>query len=263
MSLRPSLLALTLLIAGPALAGDAGDCRRARRKATVDAWMNYVLEHPGGRCEDEALGQLMVMAIGRVAAGMVGDPAKLALSMAQLARTSPDDLQALTSLFGGLGGMSGLGGLSGLGGGEGGLGGLGLFGEGSPDGYSDLFGTSGGVEGGLLGAIEGYEPGIYVSYYVDEVKGGWNEQAFWSALDATRPALQDCWTALGRTYGANYYTVGFDLADGKLSVTSLEQTYAADGADAPDVAECVRASLQTASFPVEYAGSYRYRVELY
>lgn len=252
------MLVLPVLVAAtPAWAGDKADCRKARREMSVDAWTRYVLDHPGGRCEDEAIGQMLVLSLGRIVGHIAGDPQKVALALAQLARTTPEELEQLQSMFGGLGG--GLGGMGALGGLGGGLGSSSLFGALPDDGY----GLGEGGIGGLIGGGVEQDDTIYVSYLVDKVDGAWNEAAFWDALDATRPALQSCWQGLGRTPIGIYYVAKFTIADGKLAVESLEQTYSGDGATHDDVQACVRSSLESASFAPDFAGTYAYRVELY
>jgi hypothetical protein len=251
-----TILTTTLLLTPDADAGDRGACRKARREVTVEAWTKYVLDHPEGRCGDEAIGQLLVLNIGRFAveAGK-GDRTKIALALAQLGRTDMEDLSQLSSLLGGsgLGGFGG-GGVSDLWGGS---------------GYDDYTYDNYGDYGGMLGTLgTGYDDyagdqTIYVSYYVDQVDGSWNEDRFWTALDGTTPKLQQCWKDLGRDPMGIYYVVGFGIDSGAATVTSITQDYSEDGRQHEDVEGCVRDSLQGATFPSDVTGTYSYRIELY
>jgi hypothetical protein len=262
------------LVASTAFASDKGDCRKARRHPSIDGWTTYVLEHPQGVCEDEALGQMIVLGIGRVASGMMGDPTKLALAMAQLGHMSDSDFQAFRDLMGGLGGLGGLGGglgglgggLGGLGGGLGGLGGLGGDAGGGED-YSSLFGGlgEGYSEGGLgtLGMGGGGDDTVYVGFNVVSTEGGWNADAFYTAFDGARFGLQDCWKAKSLPLVSMNYDVQFQLAAGKPSVKQVTLVYSSDSAAHPDAEACVRSELDKAVFPAEFTGTYTYRVEFY
>jgi hypothetical protein len=278
------LMSLGLLLGADAWAGDKGDCRKARREMSMDAWTKYVLDHPDGVCEDEALGQMIVLGIGRVASGLSGDPAKLALTMAQLGHMTDADFQQFRDLMGGLAGLGGLGGgLGGLGGGLGGLGGGGfgglgggLGGSGSDD-LSGLFGGGGLGEGGdygVLGTLEGSglggigslgggEDQIYVGFSVVSTSGGWSSDAFYGVLDEARFGLQDCWKAKGLPLVSVSYDVDFGVTAGAPDVKGLKMIYSSDSAPHAPAEECVRSELGKLQFPKEYTGSYTYRVEFY
>jgi hypothetical protein len=254
-----------LALAGDALASDGSACHKARRHADIDTWTSYVLAHPDGKCVDEAMGQLLLLAAGRMMSGMVGDPTKFALAVAQIAHTDPSELAAMTSMLGG-GGLGGLSGLSGMGGGT--AAGLSsLFGtEGSGYGdYSSLFGSlEGGVEGGVVGGLGGADSStIYVSYAVDHVDGSWNDSQFWNVLDATRPELQSCYSALGKSPMSISYLASFAVEAGHVTVSSLEQQYAEDSAPHADIDGCLKKSLEKAAFPADLTGKYSYRIDLY
>lgn len=272
------VVAAMVALGSEAWAGDKGACRKARRERTIDGWAGYVLGHPDGVCRDEALGQMIVLGVGRVAAGMSGDPTTLALTMAQLGRLSDADFQGIRELMGGLGGLGGLGGglgaLGGLGGGlgAGGLGGLGAFDPGGALGEvpmlegvlgdSDLgvmFGTSGlGTEGSEDGSDE-----IYVGFSVISTAGDWNHDAFALALEDVRAGLQACWSSKGLPLVAVSYDVGFEVAAGRAAVTRAAVTAAADGAPNAEVEACLRQELGALAIPEGYAGSYTYRVDFY
>ena len=231
------------LIASPALAAsDRGACRRARRDQTVEGWTKYVLDHPEGRCADEAIGQLVVLNLGRFASAMAGDRTKVALALAQLGHTDAEDLTELSSLLGGIGGLGEIGGFGGR-------------------GFDDLLGAD-PYSYDYDSTYEG-DNEIYVSFFADAVDGSWSEEAFYSVLDEARGALQDCYSATGRNPTSIYYTVAFELISGAVTVDTVDQTYSSDLADYADVADCVRSALDAAAFPADYTGRYTYRVELY
>lgn len=270
------LVAVGLTLSSVAWAGDKGACRKARREMTIDGWTTYVLEHPGGVCQDEALGQMIVLGIGRVASGLSGDPTKLALAMAQLGHMSDSDFQAFRDLMGGLGGLGGLGGglggLGALGGGMGGGFGGGLGGDGGD--LSSLFGSGSGSGdvSGILGSLEGGGAGlgsfgsedqIYVGFNVVSTSGGWNSDVFYGVLDDARFDLQDCWKAKGLPLVSVSYDVDFGVTAGATTVNGLSMTYSSDEAPHAPAEECVRATFGKLSFPTEYTGRYTYRVEFY
>lgn len=242
------MLLLSILLAAPSAhaASDKRTCNLARKQMTSEAWTKYVLDHPEGRCADEAIGQLFVLNLGKLATSISGgDRTKLALSLAQLGRSDRGELDQMVSLLGG-------GGLDSLWGGS----------------TYDDYGSYGDLVGGLgYGGIgdygADYEPMIYVSYTVHTVDGSWKDEPFFTVLDATRPTLQSCFKALSRDPIGVYYLVGFDVKEGATTVTSVTQDYSDDGASHADIDACVRESVSTASFPVEVSGTYTYRVELY
>lgn len=269
-------LAILSSWAADAWAGDKGACRKARREHSLDGWTGYVLDHPDGVCRDEAMGQLLVLGLGRVVNGLTGDPTKVALAMAQLGHMSDADFAQFRELMGGLGGLGGLGG--GLGGLGGGLGGLGEGGWGEQDlggvfggtlgddgaGMLGILGQGGDFgAGGFGGSVGAADDQIYVGFSVVSTAGGWNSDAFYTVLDDARFGLQACWNDKGIPLAAVTYDAEFGLASGKPSVKGVKMTYSGDGQPHPDAEACVKQELGKLTFPAEYTGAYTYRVDFY